>query len=233
LKIVISIWTGVILLLSLLAAGWLVSKSQVDFQDSVRVDHSGIKPFPQVQLKIKGKVLEYGSNPDGDIDKMILSTDEQKFWIHFPPHTARAVAAEAPVNSLVEVTMEQSGPAHKEHLPVYELKYLRKQSFPMGIDLEEFQAPRPKEGFEIEVKGKAPRDFEILRGQGRNFILSGKLISIPLHMEHELFPLIDQAKTIRVKGYLRDSTDGFLSVSGMPVVKASSIQLDSVTYKIR
>ncbi len=32
---------------------------------------------------------------------------------------------------------------------------------------------------------------------------------------------------------MRDSTDGFLSDSGLPVVKPSSIQIDSVTYKIR
>ncbi|MEO6685277.1 MAG: hypothetical protein ABIN24_04905, partial [Dyadobacter sp.] len=111
--------------------------------------------------------------------------------------------------------------------------YLRGESPEMTLDLAQIPAPFPRKGFEVEIKGNITDDFKNGNGTDNNFILAGKLISLPPHMARELLPLIRQAKTILVQGQMRDSTEGFLSVSGLKVVKPNSIQIDSITYKIR
>lgn len=230
----IPIWSLTILMLTLTAAGWFVYKSQVK-QEVLPPNPPGhFGPPEHKQWKIKGIVTEYGSNPDGDIDKLLLTSGNEKIWLHFPPHAARSVKAAAPIQSIIEVTVGQGGPAvHHRPDPAFELKHLENQAGKASVDLTEITAPPPRKGFEVEIEGNVAKDLKIGQGPDNSFILSGKLISVPPHMAHELFPFLSQAKTIRVKGYLRDSTDGFLSASGMPVVKAGSIQLDGVTYKIR
>lgn len=226
-------WTLTILLLILIAAGWLVYKSRVN----------NVAPFAEPParptapmdktMKLNGKVIEYGSNAEGDIDKMLLATDQENKWIHFPPHIARSVTASAAINSVIEVIVNQGGPGvHNHPDAALELKHLKNPPSHAIIDLTEIPPPPPRKGFEVEVQGRA-KDLKSLREMGNSFILSGKLISVPPHMAPELFPLVWQAKMILVKGFMRDSTEGFQSASGLPVVKASAIQLDHITYKIR
>jgi hypothetical protein len=202
---------GVILLLILAIAGWFIIKSQENIADPLHKVSGEIKPLRHKQSEIQGTILEYGSNPEGDIDKMLLATPEGKMWLHFPPHTARSIKEAAPVHSRIEATVDQGGPTR--NAPANELRYLRKQSVKVGIDLNRIPAPVPR------------KDYA--------FLLSGNLISLPPHMARELFPIISRAQMILVKGNMRDSSEGFLSASGKPVVKASIIQLDSITYKIR
>jgi hypothetical protein len=227
----VTILSLVILLLILAMAGWFIFKSPVKISDPHHKNSLEIKPPRHRQSELVGTVLEYGSNPDGDIDKMLLATSEEKVWLHFPPHTARSVKEAAPVHSHIEATVDQGGPAG--NTSVYELKYLRKQSVEVGINLAKIPAPVSRKGFEVEIKGNIAQDLNPEQEPGYAFILSGKLILLPPHMAQELFPLIRRAKMILVKGYMRDSSEGFLSASGKPVVKASAIQLDSITYKIR
>ena len=222
---------GVILLLILAIVSLFIFKSQKKIADPLHKVSGEIKPLRHKQSEIEGTILEYGSNPDGDIDKMLLATPEGKMWLHFPPHTARSIKEAAPVNSRIEAIVDQGGPIR--NAPANELRYLRKQSEKVGIDLNRIPAPVPRKGFEVVIKGSVAQDFKSGQGLDYAFLLSGNLISLPPHMARELFPIISRAKMILVKGNMRDSSEGFLSASGKPVVKASIIQLDSITYKIR
>ena len=222
-----------LLLLILALAGWFVFKSQVNNSGPLHEDLRKIKLPLHKESKVEGIVLEYGSNPEGDIDKMLVDSPAEKIWLHFPPHMARAIKEATPVNSPIEAMADIGGPARHDPNPVYRLKYLRNQSTKVDIDLDRIPAPAPSIGVEVEVKGNTAQDFKNGQGRGNTFILAGKLISLPPHKARELIPLISQAKIILVKGNMRDTAEGFLSASGRPVVKASSIQLDSITYKIR
>ncbi|MEO6686907.1 MAG: hypothetical protein ABIN24_13130, partial [Dyadobacter sp.] len=79
-------WKGFVLLLILLVAGWLVynsfQKPEI-FSDKRLPDPN---QYTEKQLTINGIVEKYGSNHDGDIDKIVLSIKGQKVWLHFPPH---------------------------------------------------------------------------------------------------------------------------------------------------
>lgn len=224
---------GLILLLILLVAGWLMYKPNPKHKILLDEKPPGLHPMTGQELGITGIVVKFGSNPDGDIDKILLSTANQKIWLHFPPHTARQVTSAAKINQSIEATI---GP---ERLPgtdtegVYELKNLRSKFQKTNVDLGQIPAPAPRKGIEVALKGVVSKDPKYGNDMETNFILAGKQVLLPPHMARELLPLIRRANIILVKGYMRDSTQGFLSASGMNVIKPSLIQIDSITYKIR
>ncbi|HEV7379137.1 MAG TPA: hypothetical protein VGN64_05040 [Dyadobacter sp.] len=217
----------------LLVTGWFLFLSQRNKE--LPPQDTNLKPaHPAFNLKtVKGMVVKYGSNHDGDIDKIMISSNDREIWLHFPPDTARSVMDIAPVNARIEAKIEHHELAGRAHGPnlVSELSHISKQSSDEKIDLSVISPPEPTEGTEAEVTGSVPEDD--MKKTENTFSLSGKLISLPPHTARELFPLIAEAKHIIVKGKMRDSTGGFVSASGKPVVKANSIQLDSVIYKIR
>jgi len=218
-----------ILLPVILAAGLLLyglQKNDKTLPVDLRPEHG---PIADKQVKITGTVVKYGSNHEGDIDKILIASDEKEVWLHFPPHMARLVKSVAIINEPVDGLADQKGPPHRPHQEnLFELKSIVNNKLETKVDLTQIHAPIPREGIKIEIQG--------IPSSNRNentFMLAGKVVKLPPHMAHELFPLINQAKRIMVKGYMRDSTDGFVSDSGLPVVKPSSIKIDSVIYKVR
>lgn len=218
-----------ILLPVILAAGLLLyglQKNDKNFPADLHPEHG---PIADKQFKIEGTVVKYGSNHEGDIDKLLVLSDKKQVWLHFPPHMARLIKSVAIINEPVEVLADQKSPPHgprQENL--FELKSIVNNKLETKVDLTQIHAPIPRKGIKIEIHG-----IPSLSRNENSFMLAGKVVKLPPHMAHQLSPLINQAKTIMVKGYMRDSTDGFLSDSGLPVVKPSSIKIDSVIYKIR
>lgn len=232
--------TGTILalLLTLLAAGWLFYQPEKQQTETHPEKHATPAPPDQTVQRITGTVTGYGSNPEGDIDKIQLRTNRETIWLHFPPHAARQVTKAAPISAIVEVNAtrhDRRGPRPElaGQGPILELRYLQDQSTKSEADLTAIPAPAPREGIEVKVKGISGTDLSIQPGQENAFVLSGKLVLLPPHMARELLPLIRRARVIFVKGKMRDSTEGFVSASGKPVIKANLIRLDSITYKIR
>ena len=232
---VASIWPKIILLAVFLASGWFlfISKKNIEKLTKEKLpNHAHSSHFKQT---VKGKVLEYASNPEGDIDKILISSQYENVWLHFPPHAAKMVIKIAPVYASIEADIDQGGPGHHPHPDhkngVFELKQLRNYSSNAAINLANIPPPAPSEGIETEVKGSIVQDLKY--ENNNTFSLSGKIISLPPFMARALFPLINQANQIIVKGKMRDTTGGFVTASGEPVIKANTIQLDSVIYKIR
>jgi len=220
---------GVVLLLVILAAGLLLyglQKNDKNLPADLRPKHG---PIENKQVKITGTVVKYGSNHEGDIDKILIASGEKEVWLHFPPHMARLVKSVAVINEPVDALADQKGPPHGPHQEnLFELKSIVNSKVETKVDLTQIHAPIPREGFKIEIQG-----IPSLNTNENTLILAGRVVKLPPHMAHQLFPLINQAKTIMVKGYMRDSTDGFLSDSGLPVVRPVSIKIDSVIYRIR
>lgn len=220
---------GLVLLLVTLAAGLLLYGLQKDDKNlpaDLLPDHGTIA---DKQFRIKGRVVKYGSNHDGDIDKLLVASDEKEIWLHFPPHMARLVKSVGIINEQVDALADQKGPPHRPHQEnIFELKSIVNKKWDTKVDLTRIHAPLPRKGIELEIQG-----IPSFNKNENTFMLAGKVIKLPPHMAHQLFPLISQAKTIMVKGYMRDSTDGFLSDTGLQAVKPSSIKIDSVIYKIR
>ena len=226
-------WSALILLLLLAAAGWFAYNIQ---RNDVKVASKAGHHLPspnRLREELSGRVLQYGTNPEGDIDKILLDAAGKKYWLHFPPHTARAVTSVAPVNNSIDVTADQSDGPGPHAGSDYEVRFLRNRSKNKELDMDQIPSPEPRKGMEVIIEGNVSDVLRRSMSEKQNFELSGRLISMPPHMARELLPLIRKAEMIKVKGNLRDSTSGFLSATGMPVVRPTMITLDSITYKIR
>ncbi|SEJ39367.1 hypothetical protein SAMN04487995_4441 [Dyadobacter koreensis] len=222
---------ALLLLLIILAAGALL------YQSKQKRTHSFVaNPIdngPRETYELNGQVLQYGSNHDGDIDKILLLTAKEKIWLHFPPHTARQVTGAAQLNSTIEAIVEKKPHAPHDPESVYELKYLSTRQSQHQIDLTKLPAPVPRKGIEVELTGNPPYKFGYEKEEQSVLFLSGRTVLFPAHMARELFPLMRKAKMILVKGYMRDTAEGFVTASGRAAVKPGTIQIDSITYKIR
>jgi len=221
------------LLLVMLAAGILLYITHRKKTSSPSKIPAGERPESKGELLINGIVLDYGSNAEGDLDKIYVLSDKKKTILHFPPHTAQRITTAAPVRELIEAKIEQRAPDPHHPDSIFELKYLRGFKSKKELDLSAIPAPFPRKGVDVQIRAYPPWNFSLDNGREKTLVLSDKRILLPPHMAHELFPIISQAKVILVKGYMRDSAEGFVTASGKNVLKPNTIQIDSITYKIR
>ncbi|WP_291036943.1 hypothetical protein [Dyadobacter sp. 50-39] len=232
-KRVIPIWAPILLLLIVAAGGYLFYKTPTNPGPATLELPEHPTPPGHQPAMFEGTVQAYGNNPEGDMDKILLRSEKGEIWLHFPPHTARQVIEAAPLHATVSVQTDRRGPTGPGADHRCELKALKNNSSNTEIILSDISPPAPSAGTEAEVRGNAAHDLEIGTSPGNTFMLSKKQISLPPHMAEELLPLIRRAGNIVVKGKMRDSTQGFVSASGHPVIQATLVQLDSISYKIR
>ena len=182
-----------------------------------------------LQKKIAGIVLQYGSNPNDDIDKFLLDAKGEQTWIHFPPHTAKQVLSIAKLKSVISITVaEKRGKKEKIN---NELQTITGSQH--TIDIHNTPPPPPVQGIDVTVTGSNPQLTTGDNGKPNAFILSNKLIVLPPHAADNLFPLIDKANIITVKGYERSSESGEVNISGLNLVRPYSLSIDSINYLVR
>ncbi|WP_205748172.1 hypothetical protein [Dyadobacter luticola] len=218
------------MLLLLLVAGvfWYIQKPAPPEPNHPHEIHS---PFNAETSQLSGKVLEFGSNERGDIDKILFENDGQKTWLHFPPHAAARIRELDLLNKKVSIEIgKREGPAG-EDMP--ELVAISITNSTEKLLLHEIHPPRPSQGKEVNITGSTFIESPKNHGPEQSFLLSGKLILLPPHMAQTLFPILRNAKHILVKGYERDSLDGFVNISGQQVVRPYEITIDSATYLIQ
>lgn len=191
--------------------------------------------IPQAENRITGSVIDYAANGIGYIDKIQLLQNNQKIWLHFPPHTAQQVMNVAVKNTTVTVTATvRNNPAPiNNDTARYELISLHSNALDKTVNINEIPPPPPAPGKEIEVKGNTIELKSDESGHVTGFVLSGKMIELPLHTAETLLPLMRQAHEITVKGYRPAAMDGFVNISGMPFIKPVSITIDNINYVIQ
>lgn len=222
----------ILLLISISVAGWLVFKQS---KKTRRPDHEESK---QVLIKAEpvsgfGKVIRYAGNSHGDIDKILIDQGKNKIWLHFPPHTARQVLGIASLHSKVFFTIHTLPTPGDQEQTEFEMVSVKSSESAPDLTIRDISPPRPKDGLEVEIKGNKTEFPEDNHSAEKSFILNGNLISVPPHMVNSLFPLLKNATKISVKGFERDSTDGFVKISGLPYIKPYAIKIDSITYLVR
>ncbi len=181
---------------------------------------------------IEGTVLEYGGNPIGDIDKILLQTATGKKWLHFPPHAAKRVLALSEKNVAVDAKVGDAS-QNREKETVFELLALRSKTSGDEITLAGIPPPPPSNGIEIEITGNSVQFQYDLHGQVEGFILSGKLVKLRPKMTEVLGKLLQNGKIVRVKGFARSADDGTVNMQGYILVKPVSITIDNVNYTVQ
>lgn len=193
---------------------------------------------PQLLKEITGTIVNYAANRNGDIDKLILNTGNDKMLIYFPPHTARQLMNAAEKNTKVHVWLGNDKKPPPKHDDInnqnrYELISLHAEVNSITINVHDIPPPRPATGNEVLIKGKTIQWQKDDNNQPVDFILSGKLIALSPHARKSLLPLLNNARSITVKGYERNAADGFVNISGLIMVKPYAITIDSVNYIVQ
>lgn len=182
------------------------------------------------EQKIKGMVMQYGSNPQGDIDKILIDENNNQIWLHFPPHAAKQILNIAKLHTVV--TIEYAQKPGKKDILSNELQTISNDNNNM-LDIKMIVPPSPTAGNNITVTGKIIKIKSDNNGNQNAFELSNKLIVLPPHAAKALLPLIENAKTIVVKGDERNNADGFVNINGLSLVRPESIIIDSINYLVR
>ncbi len=190
----------------------------------------GYSPVASTQ-KIQAIVLQYGSNPRGDIDKMLVAADGDSIWLHFPPHAARQILQVAKLHSsvVIEYTDRMS---KKDKMGAGEIQTISNNKNETA-DVKNILPPPPSRGNEVTITGNKIEIKKDETGKATAFVLSNKLIVLPPHAAEDLLALITSAKTIKIKGTERSDTAGFVNINGLCLVQPDEITIDSVTYLVR
>ena len=193
--------------------------------------HENINPLAATE--ITAAVINYGSNGVGDIDKILVQHNNQKMWLHFPPHTAQQILNVAVKNTTISAELHAGKRPANDGIAVYELISLHSDALGKTINVHDIPPPPPDRGNEVEVRGNSIEVKPNEEGRIGAFILSGKLIALPKHTAETMLTLMKQAHQIVVKGYERSASDGFVNSTGLPFIKPYSITIDNINYVIQ
>ncbi len=181
---------------------------------------------------ISGKIVQYGANRMGDIDKIMLQTFAGQMWLHFPPHTAKKVLEIAQQNAMVKAEADQNNEAYNDK-PMGELLSLESENQRQKIFIKDIPPPTPSTGIETEITGTSTELQTDEQGHAVGFILSGKLVELNPKMSQALSVLLQRAKLISVKGVARSAGDGFVNAKGLVLVKPVTINIDNINYVVQ
>ena len=182
----------------------------------------------------EGTMMGYKANHDGDIDKLIVQTSNGILLFRFPPHTAKQVMSMAVKNAALHVWFDdrKKPMEHVNDGRCYELVSLDVNNNNSPLVIHNIPPPKPSTGSDIMVVGSAIQWQQDEDGKNMRFILSGKLVALPLRAAENLTALLKNAHSIVVKGVARNAADGFVNSSGLLLVKPRSITIDSINYII-
>lgn len=176
----------------------------------------------------KGLVVAYQTNRIGDVDKLIMTTADQKLTIHFPPHTAFAVMKAAPKNKIADLEVHAPPAGSPVSHEMSELKSVRSSS-PV-LELRTIPPQAPASGKKIEISGKAGNYKLDEKGMVTGIIIQKYLIDLPRGLVKNILPVLKDSSEVRIKGYERSVNEGFVNLNGLIVVKPYAISIDKTDY---
>ncbi|PZR27750.1 MAG: hypothetical protein DI535_09195 [Citrobacter freundii] len=180
-------------------------------------------------IVLKGIVQQFESDDNGDVNGILIKTDNGERQLHFPPHTAKLVMATAKLLTAVELTAREMKRPHDD-APTLELVSI--SAADQFTDLKQLHPPPPQRGEEVSVEGKVSDVQEDKSGRIRSFIVGQTMINLPPHVDMNVAASLSNAKSIIVKGYQRAADDGFVNIKGLRVVRPISITINNRTYTV-
>lgn len=102
--------------------------------------------LPKTLNEISGTMLQYGNNPMGDIDKILLQQGNQRIWLHFPPHTAQQVMNVAVKPTTINATVHHGKMPPHDSIMRYELISLSSDALGKTINVHDIAPPAPVRG---------------------------------------------------------------------------------------
>ncbi len=187
--------------------------------------------MPGESEQITGVIKDFGNNRNGDMDALLIGSANGDIWVRFPPHTASQIMSAAPKGSTVTALI-QSGPPHPPGPAGREARYrlVQLQVSNEVVSISDIPPPPPAAGEPIELSGTVDSLITGGHGEVSGLVVNGYRIVLPPHLAHSIAPLLQQGKTIAIKGYERSSDDGFVNADKRKLVKPYRLTIDSTDY---
>ena len=184
-------------------------------------------------ITIKGKIERYGSNPDRDIDKLLLKSSDDEQWLHFPPNTAKDVLSAAHIGDVVEASANDKKKPAPDGIAQKELVSFTNTKTGRTLVVQHLPPPPPAEGKEVEISGNILDYIADGKGNTRSVIVDHWLVSLPPHARDALLPLLAKGKKVTVKGWERNTESGFVNEGNLSVVRPYAVVIDGTQYSIQ
>lgn len=185
-------------------------------------------PHAEQQAQLNGRVVRYGTNPEGNIDRLVLGREpgNQETEIHFPPHLAKPILDIAKVNASVTLRISHG---HRGD----ELITVSSEDGRMAFDAGKILPPKPSPGKEIRLKGAVSGMIRNRENTVTGFVIGKRTVMLNPEEGRILDPLLPKAGQVEVIALERSAEDGTINTLRFPPVKATEIKIDSIIYKIR
>lgn len=173
---------------------------------------------------LNGTVKAYETNPEGDIDKIILNQKKKNITIHFPPHVAKYILEIAKKNHAIQIKAV-SRP------DIYELISISSEDGKSSFDVGKILPPKPSQGKKIIIKGKVFGFIKNRENDITGFIINHKTIMLNPEQRSTLVPLLMKAHQVEVRVLERNMKEGTVNTMKFPPVRMMEIKIDSIIYK--
>lgn len=179
---------------------------------------------------LQGSVIEMFHNPHLDIDGFsVRSNNNTVTTFHFPPHTASAVMGIAKPGDEVIIGYRSGRMAHKGNMIRFNSIQNIKTQKQVFID----NIPHP-----ILSGASEDKLFQItnpvFKTNEEGYIVaivdSQYIFHIKPHIAKALHQEIKLAKSIAIRGFVRNKDEGFVNILALQSVECINIEIDGKTY---
>ena len=180
----------------------------------------------KTRIHSSGVANEFKSNKHGDVDSLVITTDNGPLSLHFPPHTAKSVMAHVAAGEPVYVDYAEEAKPDKK--PKSVLKAIRKEQHSESMPVGDKKPEKPAKNDTTETI--APDQFTLVLDKNEKPIairVADKYIHLPKNKQ--LSDSIRPDSTLEIEAEPRIDS-GFVQEQGLTVYHLKSISINGEPF---
>ncbi len=173
-----------------------------------------------------GVLNEFKSNKHGDVDGLVITTDNGPLTLHFPPHTAKSVMAQVAAGETVYVDYAEEAKPDKK--PKAVLKAVRKEQHGESMSIGDKKPEKPAKNGTTETI--TPDQFTLVLDKKEKPIairVADKYIHLPKNKQ--ISDTIRPDSTLVIEAEPRTDS-GFVQEHGLTVYHLKSISINGESF---
>jgi|GEM_PF-4455353 hypothetical protein len=180
----------------------------------------------KTRIHSSGVANEFKSNKHGDVDSLVITTDNGPLTLHFPPHTAKSVMAHIAVGDTVYVDYAEEAKPDKK--PKSVLKAVRKEQHGESMPIGDKKPEKPAKNDATETI--TPDLFTLVLDKKEKPVairVADKYIHLPTNKQ--ISDSIRPDSTLAIEAEPRTDS-GFVQEQGLTVYHLKSISINGESF---
>lgn len=177
-------------------------------------------------VQANGVINEFKSNKHGDVDGLVITTDNGPLTLHFPPHTAKSVMAHVATGETVYVDYAEETKPDKK--PKAVLKAIRKEEHGESMPIGDVKPEKPAKNDATETI--APDQFTLVLDKKEKPIairVADKYIHLPKNKQ--ISDSIRPDSRLAIEAEPRTDS-GFVQEQGLTVYHLKRIRINGESF---